>query len=261
MPELPEVEQAAVIARAAVIGRRIEAVSLLHPALIRVTSLEAVRALGGATVERVVRRGKHQLLELADGRTIHVHFRMAGDWDVGDRTAPLPRHARASIDLSDGRRLVLVDPRALSTFTIHAPGASPLPALGPEPSDPALTADALAHALARRRGAIKPALLDQAIVAGVGNIYASEALWHARIDPRVKASSLGPRRLNRLLASLRKVLGPAARPPGRYRGARGSPRIAVYERAGERCRRCGRTIIRLVQAGRSTYCCPSCQRR
>jgi formamidopyrimidine-DNA glycosylase len=260
MPELPEVEQAAAIARATVVGRRITSVALLHHALARRTPPLALRALAGAIIERVVRRGKHQLLELDDGRTIHVHFRMAGDWSVSDASHGLPRYARASIDLSDGQRLVLVDPRALSTLTVHAPGVSPLPPLGPEPSDPSLTAATLGIALARRRGPIKPVLLDQGVVAGVGNIYACEALWHARISPRAKASGLGAQRLDRLLRAVRKVLGPAARLPGRYRDTPVSARLAVYDRERKPCRRCRRPISRIVQAGRSTYFCRSCQR-
>src|SRR5687768_10551968 len=260
MPELPEVEHAAAIARAAAVGRRITSVVLLHPALARLTSPSVLQALAGARIERVVRRGKHQLLELDDGRTIHVHFRMAGDWSVDSGSGDFPRYARAAIELADGHRLMLVDPRALSTLTVHSAGTSPLPALGPEPSDPSLTAASLRHALARRRGAIKPALLDQRVLAGVGNIYASEALWYARIDPRARAPALGPQRLGRLLDAVRRVLGPEGRPPGRYRAEAGARRLAVYDREGKPCRRCRRPISRIVQAGRSTYFCRSCQR-
>jgi formamidopyrimidine-DNA glycosylase len=261
MPELPEVESAARVARSEALGRTIERVVILHPALERRISAETLRALAGARIEHIARRGKHQLLETADGRTIHVHFRMAGDWSVGPTSEALPRYARAAIELSGDRRLVLVDPRALSTLTIHAPGDSPLPELGPEPADPSLTADTLLESLVRRRGPIKPVLLDQRVIAGVGNIYASEALWKARIDPRVEAHRLGRIRLARLLESVREVLGPAARLPGRYRQARGSRRLAVYDREGKPCRRCGRAISRIIQAGRSTYFCRGCQIR
>jgi formamidopyrimidine-DNA glycosylase len=215
--------------------------------------------LRGAVIVRVLRRGKHQLLELEDGRTLHVHFRMAGDWDVGAVTDPVPSHARAVLEFVDGTRVSLVDPRALSTMTLHAAGDSPLPLLGPEPSDRKLTAAALVIALSRRKGPIKPALLDQRIIAGVGNIYASEALWQARISPRAVASTLTPERLARLLLAVRAVLTAAARVPGRYREARGSRRIAVYGRAGQPCRRCGTAIVRIVQAGRATFFCPVCQ--
>jgi len=150
----------------------------------------------------------------------------------------------------------LEDSRALSTLDVHAPGA-PLPIdLGPEPNDPALTPEALRASLVRRRLPIKVALLDQRIIAGLGNIYAAEALWRARIDPRTPAASLDPARVRQLLAAVRAVLERAT--GGRYSNATGA-RLDVYDRAGRACRRCGAKIVRIVQSGRSTYLCPRCQ--
>jgi formamidopyrimidine-DNA glycosylase len=260
VPELPEVERASRILRRAIAGKTLTRVTLLHPSLKRKLSPHRLRTLSGAVVAGVSRRGKHQLLELEDGRTLHVHFRMAGDWEVVSVDDPVPPRARATLDFNDGTRVALVDPRALSTLTLHAAGDSPLPELGPEPSDPRLTAQALQAVLARRKGPIKPVLLDQRIVAGVGNIYASEALWRAAISPTTPASSLPLDRLEMLLGAIRQVLGAAARLPGRYREARGSRRIAVYGRAGEPCRNCSTPIDRIVQAGRSSFYCPDCQR-
>ena len=260
MPELPEVERAARIVRRATVGKTLACVTLLHPSLVRRVTPAQRDGLAGATVAAVLRRGKHQLLELEDGRTIHVHFRMAGDWHIGRVDDALPPQARATMEFADGTRVSLVDPRALSTVSVHDVGDSPLPELGPEPSDPALTPSSLRAALARRNGPIKPVLLDQRIIAGVGNIYASEALWRSRISPRAVASRLRLPRLESLLMALRDVLGPAARLPGRYKAARDSGRIAVYGRAGKPCRRCARPISRIVQAGRSTFFCPNCQR-
>ena len=259
MPELPEVEQAARILRRSVAGKTISRVTLLHPSLRRKLPPQRLRTLAGAVVASVSRRGKHQMLDLEDGRTLHVHFRMTGDWDIGRTEEPMPARARATLDFSDGTRVSLVDPRALSTLTLHAAGDSPLPQLGPEPSDPRLTASALQASLTRRRGPIKPVLLDQRIIAGVGNIYASEALWRARINPTASASALSLDRLEVLLGAIRQVLGPAGRLPGRYREARGSRRIAVYGREGKPCRRCSTPIERLVQGGRSSFFCPFCQ--
>jgi formamidopyrimidine-DNA glycosylase len=184
---------------------------------------------------------------------------MAGDWEIGRIDETLPKHARATFEFTDGTRVYLVDPRALSTVMLHRAGESPLPELGPEPSNPTLTAASLQASLARRKGPIKPVLLDQRVIAGVGNIYASEGLWRARISPLAKAAGLDQARLGDLLEALRQVLGPAGRLPGRYRAARGSTRIAVYGRAGKPCRRCATLIERVVQAGRSTFHCPSCQ--
>ncbi len=181
---------------------------------------------------------------------------MTGDWIVDTADAPLPRHARAAIDFTDGARLVLEDSRALATIDIHPPGAPLDLGLGPEPDDPTLDADHLLAQLARRRSAIKPVLLDQRVIAGLGNIYAAEALWRARIDPRTPAADLGRRDVSRLLTAIRAVIRRAT--GARYRDA-AAARLDVYDRAGNPCRRCRTPIRRIVQAGRSTYFCPKCQ--
>ncbi len=259
MPELPEVERAARILRKAAVGHVVHRVSLLHPALRRRVSPHGLRTLRGARITAVIRRGKHQLLEFEDHRVLHIHFRMAGDWEIGRSDDPLPKFARGTIDLDDGTRISLVDPRALSTVELHAADAPPVLDLGVEPSDPALTPSTLLAALVRRRGPIKPVLLDQRIIAGIGNIYASEALWRARISPTAVAAEMSHDRIRQLIQAIRQVLGPAGRLPGRYKDARESRRIAVYGRHGKACRRCGETIGRIVQAGRSTFFCPECQ--
>jgi formamidopyrimidine-DNA glycosylase len=262
MPELPEVEYAAAIARLVAVDRTIATVAPRHPAMRRALP-PAVRAtLAGDGVRAVERRGKHQLIRLTSGRTLHVHFRMTGDWSVPEAGAPLPAHARLVITFTDGARLVLDDPRALAVARLHAPDDDPLPHLGPEATDPAFNAAWLRQALARRRGPVKPALLDQGIVAGIGNIYASEALWAARVDPRRAANRLGNDRLQRVVEGIRRTLRKALRAGGRYYGdgASSAGRFAVYDREGRPCRRCGTAIRRIVQAARSTYYCPGCQR-
>ncbi|MBI3567577.1 MAG: bifunctional DNA-formamidopyrimidine glycosylase/DNA-(apurinic or apyrimidinic site) lyase [Gemmatimonadetes bacterium] len=261
MPELPEVEEAASRLRRAALGRRIRAVAALHAAQRRGLGAAAARRAAGRRIVAVERRGKHQLLRLDDGASLHVHFRMDGDWHVGRTDSPLPRFARVSFDLSGGVRVALVDSRALCTVRWHAPGTEPLPALGPEADDPSLTAGALRAALASRRGPIKTALLDQRVIAGLGNIYAGEALWIAGISPRAVASSLSAARAARLVDAIRETLRDGVKNAGRYRtGERVAP-LHVYDREGEPCERCARPIRRIVQAGRSTYLCPDCQRR
>jgi formamidopyrimidine-DNA glycosylase len=257
MPELPEVEYAVRRLRRALPGRTITDVELLHPSLRRRLAVPAVEALRGARVSGVERRGKHQLIRLADGRTLHAHFRMTGDWALVRRGAPLPRFARAVFSLDDGRRLVLEDSRALATLDVHAAHAPPDLALGIEPMDPGLTPEHLRALLAARRGPIKSVLLDQRVIAGLGNIYAAEALWRARIGPRARASSLSRRRLATLIAAIRTVI---ARATGSRYTQVGAARLNVYDREGRACRRCGTPIRRIVQAGRSTYYCPRCQR-
>jgi formamidopyrimidine-DNA glycosylase len=185
---------------------------------------------------------------------------MNGDWEIGTTDDGLDRFARAAIDLTDGTRISLVDRRALSSITLDKKGASSLPKLGREASDLALDADYLAQVLGRRKVAIKPALMDQSVIAGLGNIYAAEALWEAELDPRAPSASLAKEKLAKLVAAIRLVLSPKKRRPGRYTDTRGTSRFAVYDREGKICRRCNGTIERIVQAGRSTYFCPDCQR-
>jgi formamidopyrimidine-DNA glycosylase len=260
MPELPEVEHAARVLRAAVAGKTVREARALHRAQRRHLTARAIARLRGARIERVERRGKHQMLSLSTGDTLVVHFRMTGDWLVDDVAVPMAKYARVAIELDDGTRVSLIDPRALSTVTLHREGSKALPALGPDPTDPGLSVDVFGAALSRRRIAIKLALLDQRVLAGLGNIYAAEALWLARIDPRAPASSLSRTRQARLLDAIRAVLAKAQASAGRYRDD-GVGRFEVYGREGEVCSRCGTAIRRIVQAGRSTYYCPRCQRR
>jgi formamidopyrimidine-DNA glycosylase len=260
MPELPEVEYAVRVLRSAVVGRTVRDVRALHPSQRRGLPARDIARLRGATVSSVERRGKHQLLGLSTGDTLLVHFRMTGDWLIDDPGQPVARFARVVIELDDGVRVSLVDPRALSTVRVHRAGADALPDVGPDAADPAVTVDAFGAALARRRIPIKVALLDQRVLAGVGNIYAAEALWMARIDPRASASSLSRMRQARLLDAIRAVLAKAQESTGRYRdGVAG--RFEVYDRERLPCSRCRTRIRRIVQAGRSTYYCPRCQRR
>lgn len=259
MPELPEVERARQILEAAAAGKRLTSVRALHPSAARALPACDAESVAGATLVRVERRGKHQLLRLDDGRTLHAHFRMNGDWDVGRAGERVPPHARYLLDLADGTRVALVDSRALATITLHAAEHDPLPAMGPEATDLAFDADALRAAIAGKRCAIKVALLDQRVVAGLGNIYAAEALWHARVDPRAVAGTVSRARCARIVDGARQALADAARDPGRYQDDEAVERLNVYGREGEPCRRCGKAIRRIVQAGRSTYFCGRCQ--
>jgi formamidopyrimidine-DNA glycosylase len=241
----------------AIAGKTLVSAKVLHPSLRRRLARGALRALSGARVRGVERRGKHQLIHFDDGRVLHVHFRMNGDWVIGRTSEPLPRFARAVFHFEPDTRVVLDDSRALSTIDIHPAGVDLLLELGPEPFDPRLTPTALRGALARRRIPIKVALLDQRVVAGLGNIYVSEALWRAKIDPRVMAASLDLATTRRLLAAIRVVIRRAT--GGRYSRLEGA-RLDVYDREGRPCRRCRAPIERVVQGGRSTYLCPRCQR-
>jgi len=260
MPELPEVESAMRRLRAAVEGKTIDAVRALHPALKRQLSPAKARRLRQRRIMRVERRGKHQLLHLDDGSALHAHFRMNGDWIMSTTSGKPDKFTRAVIELTDGTRIELNDSRALSALTFHAAGENALPPLGMEANDDALDAAYLSKALSGRRGSVKPALMDQKVIAGLGNIYAAEALWRAKISPRAVASSISKARLVRLVDAIRGVLSDENRPPGRYTDSENRQRFSVYDREGEPCPRCATPIKRITQAGRSTYYCPKCQR-
>jgi formamidopyrimidine-DNA glycosylase len=256
MPELPEVEAALELLRQRATGRTIAHLGLLHPALRRRLSPARLRSLAGVRIERIERRGKHQLLHLADGRILHAHFRMNGDWELGKVGDPLPRFARAELALDDGTRLFFVDSRALGTIELHAADAALDLGLGPDAADSEWTAEQLGAALASRRGPIKLALLDQKLVAGLGNIYAAESLWRARIDPRAPSNTLTLAQVKSLRKAIAAVLKRAT--GSRYTDD-STVTLDVYDREGLPCRRCKTPIERIVQAGRSTYFCPHCQ--
>ena len=247
--------------RRAVEGKRITAAATHHPSQRRQFPDSDARHVVGLTIASVERRGKHQLLRLSDGSSLHVHFRMNGDWLLSETGAPIHPFTRASLELEDGMRAELNDSRALSAIALHPPGKDPLPPLGMEANDPRLDVKYMRTALAARRIGIKPALMDQRVIAGLGNIYAAEALWRARISPRARASSLSANRVAVLLGAIKAVLSREKRPPGRYTTSRERDRFAVYDREGKPCVECGSPIRRILQAGRSTYFCSRCQRR
>jgi formamidopyrimidine-DNA glycosylase len=258
MPELPEVEHAARRLAHIATGKRIVALRTLHPAVARGLSPGDLSRVEGRTVDLVERRGKHQLVHLGDDVVLIAHFRMTGDWHDGPADAP-PRFARAVLEFTDGSAIFLVDSRAFATLVVRTRGEEGIPALGVDAASPALDGPALQRALARRRGPIKPALLDQAVIAGLGNISAAEALWHARVSPFAAASSVEPHALAALAAAIRHTIALAMDDPGRYSRGEGIERLAVYGREGEPCLRCAAPIVRVAQAGRSTFYCPDCQ--
>jgi formamidopyrimidine-DNA glycosylase len=260
MPELPEVEEAMQRLRAAVEGKTIKSARALHPAILRQFPDATARRLRQQQIARVERRGKHQLIHLSNGAIIHAHFRMNGDWLLTRATDPVDKFTRAMIELTDGTRIELNDRRALCALSLHAKGENPLPSLGMEANDGSLDARYLKTALKSRRGPIKPALMDQKVIAGLGNIYAAEALWRAKISPLAVSSSVSLARLGKLADAIHAVLGEENRAPGRYTETEGRDRFQVYDREGKPCSRCGTKIKRIPQGGRSTYFCPKCQR-
>ncbi len=265
MPELPEVEDAARRLRLALVGRTVVSAQAFHPSIAKSLTPAACRRLIGRQIVSVQRRAKLQLIHFDDGQILEVHFRMTGDWEIGRDNDPAPALERARFCFDDGTRVSFTDGRALGVLKLHAAGDFVMPVLGPEPLDDHFDAATLAAALAAKRGPIKPVLLDQRVLAGLGNIYAAEALWEARIRPDAPANSLTGGRVSRLRDAIRLVLQTA--PVTRYseRTSRAAEDVEdapwrVYGREGEACRRCGTRVARIVQAGRSTFLCRKCQR-
>jgi formamidopyrimidine-DNA glycosylase len=293
MPELPEVEFAARTLRRLALGRRVVRVVVDGRArrLFRPAGPAALAAaVEGARVAAVDRRGKQLLLTLEGPRGavgLNSHLGMTGKWEAGPRWAaagsaasrraartpaapPLPPHVRAALLLDDGTSLHYDDPRMFGRLRL-VPGArfDALPevaALGPDPLHDGIDADTLAAGLAATRRPVKVALLDQALLAGIGNIHAAEACWRARLDPRRRADRLTGREVAALARGLRATfrfaLAQLDGPDIEYLEEGGDNPFHVYGREGRRCRHpgCGGAIRRLVQAQRSTYFCPRCQR-
>lgn len=230
--------------------------------------------LRGITVSLVMRRGKYLVVSLSSGETLIMHLGMSGWFHVaaiGDRTREADAHDHVVFVMSSGQRVVFNDPRRFGFMDLvtHA-GLSGHPALsklGPEPLSPEFDGAALARACRGRKTSLKVALLDQRIVAGIGNIYASEALHRAGLSPRRRASTIATRAgapldsAVRLAKAIKTVLIDAIDRGGSY-GTTGGPRFRVYEREGQHClaKGCRGTIKRITQMGRSTFFCPVCQK-
>jgi formamidopyrimidine-DNA glycosylase len=274
MPELPEVETVRRMSAPHVVGRTIDRVELGNfPGVIE-TTLPGVPAswLTGRRIEAANRRGKYLLFPLDDGNTMVVHLRMTGRLLVMPPDAPTVRFEHLRMALSSGEQLRFADQRKFGRVSIFTPeDVERLESrLGPEPLSSALTADHLHAALQRRTGSIKGALLDQRLIAGLGNIYVDEALWETRIHPLTRANALGLDDLDALLVAIRAILTAAIANQGTsfstfenpYGEAGSNARnLKVYGRAKNAgaCERCGTPLERIVVAGRGTTFCPNCQ--
>jgi len=274
MPELPEVETIARQLRPLLLGRTFVRFWTDAPATVaRPSPAEVAARLPGQRIEALTRRGKYLLLALsregAPADTLILHLGMTGRLTVAPADAPTDRHLHTRFDLDDGHQLRFHDVRKFGRIFLVEDPALVVGHLGPEPLDDAFTLAHFRQRIRRRRGRLKPLLLDQRFLAGVGNLYADEALFLARLDPRRLASSLSDEEIARLYHSLRRVLRRGIEGEGAslrdYRKPDGSPgrvqeSLQVYGRAGAPCPRCGTPIQRLRLAGRSAHFCPTCQR-
>jgi formamidopyrimidine-DNA glycosylase len=273
MPELPEVESVRRRLAPVLEGRSLEHVGITDARLTRPEDPDEIaRELEGERVTAVDRRGKYLIVRFESGRALLVHLRMTGSLrhgaggSLGDDA-----HRRAVVRLDDGSDVAYRDVRRFGTWLLLEPGELDdylAARVGPEPLDPAFTARELGKRLAHRKAPIKAAILDQRTIAGVGNIYADEALWRARIHPLREARSLDAAEARRLLKGVRDALelgiarqGTTLRDYALPDGASGEMQheFKVYGRAGEPCPRCGTPIEKIRVAGRGTYYCPKDQ--
>jgi formamidopyrimidine-DNA glycosylase len=270
LPELPEVETIVRDLDRLIVGATIRDVGIVHADLIDGDPAEFARALRGRRIEGVSRRAKNIVIDLGTDRLV-VNLGMTGRLLVVDPADPAPSHPGVRFELEDGRLLLYHDVRRVGRLALLTGDAwaERDRDLGYEPLSDEFTADALLKLARRSRVAVKTWLMDQRRIVGVGNIYASEALFRAGIDPRRPANSLKPREARRLQAAIQAVLREAIEFRGTtlldYRDASGeqgrfADRLRVYDREGGPCRVCGTPIVRIVQGGRSTFYCPKCQK-
>lgn len=271
MPELPEVETTRRALAPWVEAQRIRSFILRERRLRWPVPRQMASHLEGAEVRALDRRAKYLLLRLDQGTAL-MHLGMSGSLRIVKPSAPAHRHDHYDIVLESGDCVRFTDPRRFGSllWTAQDPaGHRLLAGLGPEPLGPAFDGDHLWHCARRRRCAIKPFLMDASVVVGVGNIYASEALFRAHVDPRRAAGKVSRAAMARIAAAIRAVLEEAITLGGTtlrdFRHGTGEPgyfsvRLRVYDRAGEPCPDCGTPIRRIIQGQRSTYFCPACQR-
>ena len=272
MPELPEVEALGRALRRLLQGARFTGVDVLWPRSVAMPSAEEfIAQLQGCQIEDVGRTGKFVLFWLTRTSYLLVHLRMSGQLLVESAGAPPGKYARVVFHLTDDRQLIFDNPRKLGRVYLTSNLEEVLGHLGPNPLADDFDLDAFVTALSRRRGALKPLLMNQSFLAGLGNIYADEVLFEAGLHPLRKANTLTSEEIERLHAAIRNVLQRAiddrgtTLSDGRYCDVQGQPgshqhHLQVYQRTGEPCRRCGQPIERIRVSGRGTHFCPRCQR-
>ena len=269
MPELPEVETVARDLRPLITGATIvDATTYWARTLRGIAAEDFADGVAGRRIEGVSRRGKQIVVELSGGSFMTIHLKMTGQLFVVPQGGTEDRYVRLVLELDDGREIRFRDIRKFGRIGLYLATDDPFAAIGPEPLSDAFTVAAFRKRLRARKGRLKSLLLDQSFVAGVGNIYADEALWAARLHPLRTARTLRPADERRLWLEIRRILAEAVIRRGSsiddYTAPDGDgemqDHLQVYQRAGDPCPRCGRPIRRVVVGGRATHFCSWCQR-
>ncbi len=274
MPELPEVETIARDLNAAgIVGKSLACAQVYWERSIATPSVpEFCRLIQKRTIARVHRRGKFLVFDLAGGGNLLIHLRMSGRLHWVPRGSKRERHEHVVLAFAGGRELRFHDTRKFGRVYLTPEAETILERLGPEPLDPAFTVARLQSMLKARRRQLKPLLLDQHFLAGLGNIYADEALWESKLHPRRCSHALSKKEVASLHAAIRRVLRRGLRnlgtslgtgkanfySVGRRRG-RNRDELKVFRRTGEPCPRCATNIRRILVGQRSTHLCPQCQ--
>jgi formamidopyrimidine-DNA glycosylase len=269
MPELPEVETTVRALRRPLVGRIITGVRTDWPRHVATPALEELeQRIQGRRVEAIGRRAKYLVFTLSEGETLIIHLKMTGHLSIVPAATPAGPHVHTVFALADGDELRFRDMRKFGRVYLVRDPQEVLAGLGPEPLEPTFTPEQLAERLRGRKRPLKPLLLDQTFLAGVGNIYADEALHAAALHPERRADSLSPAEVQALHRAIRGVLqlgidreGASISNYVKPDGARGEMQnvVAVFRRTGQSCYRCGTLIQRLILGNRSTHFCPGCQ--
>lgn len=274
MPELPEVETVRAGLEKNVVGKKITGTKQLHPRALRSDSLNKLNIFKNSKIKAVKRRGKFMWLEFDRPEVLVAHLGMSGQFKIQKAKSHREPHLRAYFELSNGKELRFIDQRTFGWLCVdEAIDGVPkiVSHIATDLFDPNFNKKAVVKKIAAKRGQIKKVILDQEVLSGIGNIYADEALWYARIHPEHPANELTSTQILNIVTAAEKVMRRALKAGGTsfdelYINVNGESgyferSLAVYGQEGEPCRRCGGEIIRIAFANRSSRLCPACQTR
>ncbi|MBE7551191.1 MAG: bifunctional DNA-formamidopyrimidine glycosylase/DNA-(apurinic or apyrimidinic site) lyase [Anaerolineales bacterium] len=265
MPELPEVETVVRGLRGPLVGRTFTGVTVLWPNSIKTPVPELQQRLPGQRIEAITRRAKYLQFHLSDGDMLFLHLKMSGDLLVEPEDEPRHPHVRTIFGLDNAHELRFKDPRKFGRVYLVTDPGQVVGKLGPEPLADNFALEDFKSLFQKRKGRLKPLLLNQEFIAGVGNIYADESCFLAGINPQRQVNTLAAEELERLYQAIRQTLNAGITWKGAsfdsvYRGGEFQDHFRVYGRTDEPCLTCGTPIVRLVLGGRSTHFCPQCQK-